>query len=685
MLKNKKWNKKCRALAMAITFALSTGTAFAMPTGGTLVSGSVDGLVAGTIASGTTLVTKANSIIHWNTFDIANGEDLYVTTWGGGLLNYVTGTTPSTIAGYLTQSGSNPMLLINPNGITISGTATVYGGDLILSTLTLSDSDFANLMAGKTVTFSKSGATEGAITAEKGASIGMNAAIGERSLLLLAGGTMEIADGVTYYSSSDGNNDDAMIENLAADAFTFTKKDNDHVHDVMGTITTTTENTMAFHGKFSNDLSYETANTNFHIDGGVVNLDNANIQLNDASEAYLMAGQMTGSETVPGTATAENTLTATNLTVNGGKIVGIFSGKTTLTDSSITSDASAANLTIGSGTTATMTNNEDYNLDQLLPGTATAENVTTLTNTAVTNKEGELSIEGGKVVLSGATLTSDDTVNVGAFTTAPENESDIVKCVSDGNVVTMKDSTKITSNDGYIYGYTIEKSPSVTISLTEDNLIADHTYDGKTNSTPIVIPDTGETPSTPDTPSTPAEGDVISTTQMTAQNLVTNETAQASSAAGTTSNSSAKLPSKNEDSSDGVSLPSLGADTASLVDQTVGASLAEGNAQFASFVQQNIERGYNAMQDALMADTPEGRREQASAVAQSVDEDKTIDEGAKLAQAYGMIQAVEENRTMSAQEKAALKNMIAGSFRSLSTNVKTYLLSVAQTATARNE
>ena len=76
--------------------------------------------------------------------------------------------------------------------------------------------------------------------------------------------------------------------------------------------------------------------------------------------------------------------------------------------------------------------------------------------------------------------------------------------------------------------------------------------------------------------------------------------------------------------------------------------------------------------------------EQASALVSRIDSDKDMDEGAKLAQAYGMIQAVQDNGKMSAQEKAAVRNMIARSFRSLSKDVRVYLSTVAASAAQRN-
>ena len=114
-------------------------------------------------------------------------------------------------------------------------------------------------------------------------------------------------------------------------------------------------------------------------------------------------------------------------------------------------------------------------------------------------------------------------------------------------------------------------------------------------------------------------------------------------------------------------------------------ALEQGNAQFESFVHQNIHDGYMAMEGVLAAGTsPAQRMAGASTLVSRIDGDKSLDEGAKLAQAYGMIQAVNDNAGMSEDEKKALRKMIATSFRSLSSGVKTYLSSVAANAAQRN-
>ena len=711
----KKMNRmKAAFLATAIALTLSGGAAYAMPEGGSVASGTVTGLTNGTVASGGTLTATSDAIINWNSFNIASGETLNLNTTDHALLNRVTGTGISTLAGILNQTGTNTAILVNPNGIVVSGTGVINAGNMILTTLALSDSQFLN---GNTATFTQSGSTPALLSVENGAKLNVE------ELLILASGKVNVADGVTFSTKSSG--DDVMIENLAAKSFTFQKEN--ETQDVMGSTTTTTDNAMAFHGTFDNTSSSE--NTNFHIDGGTVNLDGATLKLNNASELYSTAGQQQDSETVPGTATSANVLSGNNLTVSGGKIIGIFGGQTTLTNSSITSNASESNITVASGTTASMTGNEDY---------ADASNVTTLINTTIQNKDGEIHVDGGRTIVDNSKLTSDDTIVVAAVTNEVSDGNDITKNVANGNNVTLKNGTAITTKDAYVYGYSVEMSPTVTISTTKDNMLADHTYNGSTNSTATTIVDsttTGyATAATVDTTSsnssnttdngsssntssgsttdngsssnsssgsttnnsssgssTVKTSDEIQTETTVVQgNLLTDATTQATQAASDltgTSMAATTEPAATEESNvqvdgnaqEGADIHALEHGTDSIIASTVTAALEQGNEQFESFIQRNIEYGYHSMEDALTADTPAERMEQASALVSRIDSDKNMDE-----QAYGMIQAVQDNGKMSAQEKATIRNMIATSFRSLSKDVRTYLSTVAASAAQRN-
>lgn len=132
--------KKMRrgSLAALIALALSS-SALAMPTGGVVQSGDVN--IGGstdfsTVASGATIGATTDSVINWATFGIGSGESLnFNIPTGKLLLNQVTGTQVSDILGTMRQTGGGEIALVNPNGIHIGGNAVLDVNTLTLSTL----------------------------------------------------------------------------------------------------------------------------------------------------------------------------------------------------------------------------------------------------------------------------------------------------------------------------------------------------------------------------------------------------------------------------------------------------------------------------------------------------------------------------------------------------------------------
>lgn len=725
---------KHTALAAAIALALSSNFAFAMPSGGEVASGTVEGLTNGTVASGGTLKATTNAIINWNSFDIAKGESLTLDTSSAFMLNRVTGSMPTTIDGILKQVGSNSAIVINPYGFTFSGTSSIDANNLIVSTLALSDNDFNSMAGGKQVTFTSQNVNNG-MTTSGDISFDAGAKVNTTSLFVVAGSTVTVADGVTF--SVDGATDDVMIEDLAAKSFQFTPKSKSEVQDVMGN--TTTEGTQGdtasgnlngFSGSFDNTSSTE--NTNFHIDGGSTLVTNANIKMNKLSELYVTAGQMNGDT---GTAATNNILNVSGSTITGGKDIDLFGGITNLSDSTITTDANTSMISVMAGTSVKP--NEDYKdsdgeaWGQLTVATAGEDNKVTVGSSTIQNKDGEITIIGGDADLMDAKVTSDDTVAVAAIKKSYSEKTDFPANLSTGDVTLEDDlkgnGTSITTNYLGLFGNTVQKTKATTLTYKEADIV-DSTYNGKTNSTikimdaddptPTPTPDPDPTPTpTPDPTPTPTTKDdpVSVSAQVTTNNIVTSATTQATSTTSsltTSADTSASTGSvattdtsatstKSSDSTrvaDGVTSDgTVSSDTSSTgsavptiptlssaVTSSVNSALTQGNAQFQSFVQENMNRGYNAMQEVLMAGTPEQRMAKATALVKQIDEDKSMDEGAKLAQAYGMMRAVNENTKMGAEEKAALKGMIASSFKSLSSSVQGYLMSVANSAAQRN-
>ncbi|MDR3460769.1 MAG: MBG domain-containing protein, partial [Beijerinckiaceae bacterium] len=126
-----------------------------LPTGGSVASGNV------TINQPTAnrLVINqysGSAITNWQTFSIGQGNSVNVVqpSTSSAMLARVTGNTTSTIAGSLTATGQ--LMLVNPNGISITSSGTVNAGaGFVATSLGISDQDY---LAGKR-TFTGNGAS----------------------------------------------------------------------------------------------------------------------------------------------------------------------------------------------------------------------------------------------------------------------------------------------------------------------------------------------------------------------------------------------------------------------------------------------------------------------------------------------------------------------------------------------
>ena len=345
-----------------------------------------------------------------------------------------------------------------------------------------------------------------------------------------------------------------------------------------------------------------------------------------------------------------------------------------------------------------------------------------------TENESYLNLIGGAVNLDGADITLSshdktyyssevDLVAVNRFGNSNSSETVSFDRAS-GNTVTLK-NTKISADGLYIAAGSASKNDGTTLSIGSDgtNLltgIGTGTYtDGAagTGSWSAWSDSTsssgtsGSASSSSGTSSGTSGSSEVSTSDTvssTTGDVLTDATVQATKATESASKTDTstslfsdeeEAPVQVHDSGNSSTTPGAVAGRPGAVDDrtapalsaTVLSAIEQGNAQFESFVHQNIHDGYMAMEGVLRASTsPEQRMAGASTLVSRIDSDKTLDEGAKLAQAYGMIQAVNDNAGMSEDEKKALRKMIATSFRSLSSGVKTYLASVASSAAKRN-
>ncbi|WHQ68594.1 filamentous hemagglutinin N-terminal domain-containing protein [Methylorubrum extorquens] len=141
-------NRTCKILLQA----LLAGTALTqpglvrageMPIGATTVHGSV-GIATPSAGQMTIQQTTPTAIVNWQGFSVGAGNrvDIVQPSASSALLNRVTGSAPSTIAGQVNANGQ--VYLVNPNGITITPTGVVNAGAFVASTLDISDHDFSN-------------------------------------------------------------------------------------------------------------------------------------------------------------------------------------------------------------------------------------------------------------------------------------------------------------------------------------------------------------------------------------------------------------------------------------------------------------------------------------------------------------------------------------------------------------
>ncbi len=133
--------RKAKVLSwiMTVMFVLCAGTAWALPGGGTVVSGSDAPVVDGKTM--TINQTAGKSIINWDSYSIAKGETVQYTQMPDDIsLNRVTGVDPSAIYGQITAGGA--VWVINPNGLLIGSSAKINVGSFLGSTLNITDGEF---------------------------------------------------------------------------------------------------------------------------------------------------------------------------------------------------------------------------------------------------------------------------------------------------------------------------------------------------------------------------------------------------------------------------------------------------------------------------------------------------------------------------------------------------------------
>lgn len=383
-----KWKKNLRrsTLATLITLTL-TGSAFAMPSGGVVEQGRVD-ISAGDLASvgdGATITTQTNSIINWNDFSIGKGELLNFNTAAGALLNRVTSDKVSELLGTMTQTGANPLFVVNPNGIHIGGNASIDAANLTLSTLAMSSGDFNAAASGSNYTLAQGAQGVKAATIDSGAKIGVG------NTLNIYGGKVVVADGVIFNPSDKrtGYKHYALI--FAGDrAHMWMDPKDGETQPVR--VTTTKDNTAEFHGTMN---VYNDAD--IRVVGSSVNLDRAVVSSGGKFEAMAVKQASYNGNAYREDAGATNVLSANGFTGRSGQY-SLSGGKVDLKNSTIT------------GSKIEIRGEQDYqqigDMDKgntVLEQRATVDNTVTLDHVTLNQQDhGDYAwfyINGGKVAL----------------------------------------------------------------------------------------------------------------------------------------------------------------------------------------------------------------------------------------------------------------------------------------------
>lgn len=217
---SKKWKN---SLTAGILLALSLGgTACAMPTGGQIQSG--QGAIAQNGKNMTVTQNSGKMAVDWTQFNIAKDEAVKFAQPGRDAvaLNRITGGQKSVIDGALSANGN--LLLVNPNGVVFSKTATVDVGSLVASTAQLNDpfmKSFAGSTANLNLTIGEGNTStilnEGTIAAQGGLVALHAAQVENTGTISNPGGTVALAAAkqLTLSPDSDGKLNYAVDGELA--------------------------------------------------------------------------------------------------------------------------------------------------------------------------------------------------------------------------------------------------------------------------------------------------------------------------------------------------------------------------------------------------------------------------------------------------------------------------------------
>ena len=457
-----KWKNSFKkgSLAAFVTLAL-TGSALAMPTGGTVENGSVNVDAANfgandaiaNVANGATITPQTNSIINWEAFNIAQGEALHFNTTNAALLNRVTGAQMSELLGQMTQVGGNFLYLVNPNGIHIGGTASFDVSNLTLSTLNVASEDFLKYVSGeKSHLSSQQDAAKGL----KSISVDQGAHFNVANDLTLQAGKVTVADGVTFLVTAGTRK--AGLNVISAETLSV-KADDEGAGPEKGTMAQ--GNDVAFHGTVEADANRD---VEVGISGSAVNLDRAKFRMlrgrldvlavqSAAGEYRVLANnEEAGSDTT--SATAANVVQADGMEIKGNlRGTEIMGGKVELKNTTVKTSGKIVINAYNSCDSKDYEKKTAYanELREERTSKADKDNVVRLENTKLLNENSDfhnssrVKISGGKIEMSNSELASEDGISLRALNSLHEIRE---KPMTQRNFVLKESNAQANSENG---------------------------------------------------------------------------------------------------------------------------------------------------------------------------------------------------------------------------------------------
>ena len=208
-------NSTCLTAALIVAIAKS---GYANPVDGQVVSGSATITESGKKLD--VVQSTDRAVIDWRGFDIAPDEHTQFTQPNSSsvALNRINSVNPTNIAGKLTANGN--VILINPNGVFFSKTATVDVNGLIATTADIDNQKFMNgsMVFDKPRNPNAAVVNEGSITAKEAGLVGLVAPnVANSGVITAKLGRVHLASGDTMTVDLYG---DGLLEVKASDALT---------------------------------------------------------------------------------------------------------------------------------------------------------------------------------------------------------------------------------------------------------------------------------------------------------------------------------------------------------------------------------------------------------------------------------------------------------------------------------